>query len=189
MDIYLKGNPLGVKMERKRILVKGKVKDIGYRLFLYENADGMDISEFYALNIRDGVEILVGGNDAGKFADFVRKNFPERAEVLEVKVEDYDGKIKPIERFAQSFVLSQMGKFVNIGLEMSEKQDSMLENQDSMLGKQDSMLGNQEKMLEKQDETIHEIKGMREDLRSYMDKRFNRIERDVVEIKARLGMD
>ena len=162
-------------MERKRILIRGKVKDLGYRLFLYENADMMDISEFYARNIRDGVEILVGGNDAGKFADFVRKNFPERVEVLEVKVEDYDGKIKPIEHFAQSFMLSQMGKFVNIGLGMSEKQDSMLENQD--------------KMLEKQDETIHEIRGMREDLRSYMDKRFNRIERDVVEIKARLGME
>ena len=176
-------------MERKRILIKGKVKDLGYRLFLYENADIMDISEFYARNIRDGVEILVGGNDAGKFADFTRKNFPERAEVLEVKVEDYDGKIKPIERFAQSFMLSQMGKFVNIGLGMSGKQDSMLENQDSMLENQDKMLEKHDKMLEKQDETIHEIKGMREDLRSYMDKRFNRIERDVVEIKARLGMD
>ena len=117
-------------MERKRIIIKGKVKDVGYRLFLYENADAMDISEFYAKNIKDGVEVLVGGKDAGKFADFTRKDFPDRAEVLEVTVEDYDVKIRSIERFAQSFMLSQMGKFVNIGLGMSGKQDSMLENQD-----------------------------------------------------------
>ena len=110
-------------MERRRILIREKVKDVGYRLFLYENADMMDISEFYARNIKDGIEVLVGGDDANKFADFTRKNFPERAEVLEVKVEDYDGKIKPIERFAQSFILFQMGKFVNIGLEMSGKQN------------------------------------------------------------------
>ena len=44
------------------------------------------------------------------------------------------------------------------------------------------------RMLEKQDETINEIKGLREDLKSYMEKRFDRLEHEVMAIKAKLGM-
>ena len=37
--------------------------------------------------------------------------------------------------------------------------------------------------LDKQDETIEEIRGVRLDLKSYMDKRFKRIENDLAELK------
>jgi len=218
-------------MKRMRIVIKGRkvVQDIGFRLFLYEHAEEMDITEFRARNIEEGVEVLVGGEEieVDKFEDFVRKERPERAEVGEIEVEAYKGTIKPIERFAQSFMLVQMGTFVNIGMEMVatekeikkdtgmmlEKQDSMLEKQDAALGKQDSMLekqdtalGKQDSMLGKQDETIgairevsektdqskedivSEIKGLRGDLKTYMEERFGRIEQEIVEIKAKVGM-
>jgi len=92
-------------MKRKRIVIKG-VQDIGYRLFLYESAEAMDIPEFQARNIVGGVEVLIGGEDVSvdKFVDFIREERPERAEVEE------------IERFAQGFMLAQMGKLVNIGM-------------------------------------------------------------------------
>ncbi len=217
-------------MKRMRIVIKGKVvQDIGFRLFLYEHAEEMDITEFRARNIEEGVEVLVGGEEieVDKFVDFVRKERPERAEGGEIEEEEYEGKIKPIERFAQSFMLAQMGKFVNIGMEMVAtekeikkdtgmmlgKQDSMLGKQDSMLGKLDSMLGKQDSMLEKQDsmlgkldeniggirevsekidqskeDIVSEIKGLRGDLKSYMEERFGRIEQEIVEIKAKVGM-
>ena len=166
-------------MKGKRIVIK--VQHIGYRLFLYELAEGLDIPEFQARNIEKGVEVLVGGADTEKFVDHVRKEKPERAEVREVEVEDYEGKIKPIERFSQSFMLSQMGKFVNIGMEMLETQKGMKSDTGKMLEKQDLM-------LEKQDETIGEIRGLREDLKSYMEERFNTIEGEIGVIKAKLGM-
>jgi acylphosphatase len=189
-------------MKRMRIVIKGKVvQDIGFRLFLYEHAEEMDITEFRARNIEEGVEVLVGGEEieVDKFVDFVRKERPERAEVGEIEEEEYEGKIKPIERFAQSFMLAQMGKFVNIGMEMVATEKEIKKDTGMMLGKQDSMLGKQdetiggirevsEKIDQSKEDIVSEIKGLREDLKSYMEERFGRIEQEIVEIKAKVGM-
>jgi len=43
-------------------------------------------------------------------------------------------------------------------------------------------------MLDKQDETIAEIKGVREDLKSYMERRFEYIEQEIADIKAKIGV-
>jgi len=183
---------------KRRLVIKGDVvHDIGFRLFLYEHAEVMDITEFQARNIEKAVEVLVGGDEAevAQFVEFVEQERPERADVENIEIEAYEGKIKPIERFAQSFMLAQMGKFVNIGMEMlatekAIKKDTgrMLEKQDSLLEKQDSLLEKQDSLLEKQDETLSEIKGLREDLKSYMEERFERIEHEIAAIKAKIGV-
>ena len=54
------------------------------------------------------------------------------------------------------------------------------------LGEESVSIG--KRMLKKQDETINEIKGLREDLKSYMEERFDRLEHEVMAIKAKLGM-
>ena len=51
-------------------------------------------------------------------------------------------------------MLAQMGKFVNIGLEMLATEKGIKSDTGMMLGKQDMV-------LEKQDETLGEIKGKR----------------------------
>jgi hypothetical protein len=43
-------------------------------------------------------------------------------------------------------------------------------------------------MLEKQDESIVEIKGLRHDLKSYMEERFDSLEHEIVMIKEKIGM-
>ncbi len=43
-------------------------------------------------------------------------------------------------------------------------------------------------MLEKQDESIVEIKGLRQDLKSYMEERFDSLEHEIVMIKEKIGM-
>ncbi|MBC2724733.1 MAG: hypothetical protein HGJ97_19105, partial [Desulfosporosinus sp.] len=48
------------------------------------------------------------------------------------------------------------------------------------------MIGN--KMLEKQDKSTDEIKGLRQDLKSYMEERFDSIEHEIVTIKEKIGM-
>ncbi|RCV65972.1 hypothetical protein C5S53_01090 [Methanophagales archaeon] len=49
-------------------------------------------------------------------------------------------------------------------------------------------LEKQDMMLEKQDDTIGEIRGLREDLKSFIEERFDRLEREIEIIKAKLGM-
>ncbi len=50
------------------------------------------------------------------------------------------------------------------------------------------MLEMQEKILGKQDETIKEIRALREDLKAWVEERFSKIEKEIAEIKARIGM-
>ncbi len=169
---------------KRRLVIKGDVvHDIGFRLFLYEHAEVLDITEFQVRNVERAVEVLVGGDDAevAKFVEFVEQERPERADVEDIEIGEYKGKIKPIERFAQSFMLTQMGKFVNIGMEMLATEKAIKKDTGRMLGKQDSLLG-------KQDETIREVKGLRDDLKSYMEERFERIEHEISEIKEKIGV-
>lgn len=51
-----------------------------------------------------------------------------------------------------------------------------------------SIKENTEKMLGKQDDTIAEIRYLREDLRSYMENKFAKIEYEIAGIKAKIGM-
>jgi acylphosphatase len=71
---------------------------------------------------------------------------------------------------------------------MIDKQDIMIDKQDQMLDKQDIMIDKQDQMLDKQDQTIGEIKGLRQDLKTYMEERFDRLEHEIGTIKTRLGM-
>ncbi len=64
-----------------------------------------------------------------------------------------------------------------------DRQDSALGKMDQMLDKQDQALGKMDQMLDKQGATIGEIRGLRIDLKDYMDMRFERIEADLAELK------
>jgi acylphosphatase len=83
--------------------------------------------------------------------------------------------------------------------QMLGKQDQMLSLQDQMLGKQDQMLDLQDRMLKKQDdlvdkmdetknEIVGEIRELRSDLKSILEDRLSRIESDVAQIKAKVGL-
>ena len=74
------------------------------------------------------------------------------------------------------------------------KQDTsnMLEKQDRMLQKQDDTIGAIREVSEKIDcgkeDIVTEVKSLREDLRSYMENKFARIEHEIEGIKAKIGM-
>ena len=72
---------------------------------------------------------------------------------------------------------------------MLEKQDSTLQKQDQMLSKMDLMVEKHDEMLERQDMLVDEVKGLRRDVSFLIEDRITRIERDVAEIKARLGIN
>ncbi len=69
--------------------------------------------------------------------------------------------------------------------QMLGKQDQMIDKQDQMIDKQDQMIDKQDQMLDKQDSTIGEIQGLRVDMKSHLDQRFDRIEDYLSEPKER----
>jgi acylphosphatase len=141
-------------MSKGRVLVKSpRVQNIGFKLFLLNLAGESNLAGFQARNIgTDCVEVLYEGSDQEirEFMEKVKEFSPREAEVSSIEFKEYDGPVKRIEVFRSEFTTIQLGKIVEIGLEMS-KQDNSLSKQDSMLDKQDGMLGKLDQMLEKQD--------------------------------------
>ena len=100
-----------------------------------------------------------------------------------------------------------IGAVNNLGDKLGGKLDIMIEKQDQMLGKQDQMLGKQDLMIEKQDlmiekqdqmldgqremvdlqqDLLDEVKDSRNDLKGYLDQRFEKLEDEVVEMRVAL---
>ncbi len=77
-------------------------------------------------------------------------------------------------------------------VELSERSVALSERSVE-LGERNVVLGEEsvsigKLMLDKQDETITELKGVRTDLKSYMEERFERIEREIAAIKEKIGV-
>jgi len=179
-----------VSFKALKITIIGKVHDVGYRLFLLEEADYLFIPRFDARNVKiNGKEALIVLVDEEKeqieeFIEFVKTNKPEKA-VEEIRVEEYKGRVRDIERFRANFNTAQLSKIVQVGLKMLEKQDTML--------------GKMDLMLQKQDETINEIRVTREDLKkeikevsskldktNELERRFEKLEEEIERIKKAL---
>lgn len=163
---------------------------MGYRLFLLNEAESLFIENFDARNVvvddEQRLVALIGGPEEkiNGFTDFVQLNYPPDASVLAVKVEDYTEKVRSIESFRQSFMVSQTAKLVQAGVGMLGKQDMVLGKLDMMLGNQDAMLEKQDRMLGKQDETINVIREESEKTREVIE---GRLEEDVEWLKVEIS--
>jgi len=186
-----------------KITIIGKVHDVGYRLFLLELADSLFIERFDARNVKtngkQAVVVLVDGDEdqLREFVELVKSEKPEMAVVEEIKVEEYTGKIRDIERFRASFNTAQLSKIVQVGLQMLQKQDTMLGKMDLMLQKQDETI---KEIRETRDELKSEIKATREELKreirevsskldktnELLEKRFEKLEEEIERIKKAL---
>ena len=160
----------------KEIVIKGKVHDVGYRLFLLSEAERLFIEKFDARNVLvDGAQHLVvlveGAEDKiSRFVEFAKASYPPDASVQSVEVRDYGGEVRSIDSFRQSFMVFQLTKIAQAGVGMLGKQDAMLEKQDAMLGKQDAMLEKQDAMLEKQDTMLEKMDTMLEKQDAMLEK-------------------
>jgi acylphosphatase len=97
---------------------------------------------------------------------------------------------KSVELGEKSVVLGEKSvvlgeESVNIGKKMLEKQDMMLEKQDDTI----AAIGEvSEKIDGAKEEIVTEVGSLREDLRSYMENKFAKIEYEIAEIKAKVGI-
>jgi len=146
-----------MELKAKEIVIKGKVHDVGYRLFLLSEAERLFIEKFDARNVLINGEqhliVLVGGAEEkiNRFVKFAELNYPPGTSVESVEVKDYGEEVRSIDSFRQSFMVFQLTKIAQLGVGMLGKQDRTIEILESV--KMDTS-----KMLKKQDETIKTIK-------------------------------
>ncbi len=175
-------------MKRKLIIRGSRVQDIGYRMFLLNLASEHDLIGFQARNIgKNAVEALYEGDDASvsKFESEVKELIPDGAKVEGIEFEDYDGPVKDIEKFRSYFTTLQLGKMIEVGITMIQKQDETLKELKAF---REESRENQQTMIQKQDETLKELKGVREDFNTILDKRLVALEKEVLMIKEKLGI-
>ncbi|HDS45313.1 MAG TPA: acylphosphatase [Methanomicrobia archaeon] len=201
--------------ERAEIIARGEVQRVGYRDVVERAARKLQLTGFVEKALPYDVRIVCEGERSSIDAlveQIKIKKHPIAVDELEVRFEPATGEFAyfAIKRGDMAEELGERMDVANamlvrsvalgeesvaIGRKMLEKQDHMLEKQDHMLDKQDimiekqdHMLDKQDHMLDKQDETTGEIRSLREDLKSFMDRHFTTIYREISEIKARLGM-
>ena len=235
-------------MKRADIRIRGNVQMAGFRTFIKNVAESLNVTGF-AENQGDGsVKVVCEGEEDAieGLINSVKENPPSFARVEEVNAayEDYKGEFSSFERrgadvpgeegAGESEMVALMRSFdkkgeVMIGIlnamnetlgsmnetmgsmnetlrsvkedtsqikqdtsQMLEKQDMMLEKQGMMLEKQDGTIGAirevSEKIDEGKEEIVTEISSLREDLRSYMENKFARIEHEIEGIKAKIGI-
>jgi len=141
-----------MEMKAKEIVIKGKVHDVGYRLFLLSEAERLFIEKFDARNVLINREqhliVLVGGAEdkISRFVEFAESNYPPEASVDSVEVKDYGEEVRSIDSFRQSFMVFQLTKIAQAGV-------GMLKKQDAMLGKQDETI----KVIKEESEKTREV--------------------------------
>lgn len=193
------------------VRVRGRVQRIGYRRYVLDVAQELGLTG-YVKNIPDGsVEIKAQG-DGAKISQFLEKiKAPPIGAVREVEVEEAApeqgmGGFRMVcgdvveelqEGFGamQTIFMQYWGEFREFRQEFREFKEGSLKisreiletsKQTLEISKQTLEISRQTLEISKQ--TLSEVRALREDLRTMLDERISRMERDIAEIKARLGL-
>ncbi|MEM4316917.1 MAG: acylphosphatase, partial [Candidatus Nitrosocaldaceae archaeon] len=169
-----------------KIIIKGKVHDIGYRLFLLEEADSLCIDRFDARNVmidnKETVVVLIDGSDEqlNNFVEFVKNNVPEYAKVEEINIESYDGRIRELNRFRASLDTQQLSKIVNVGINMLGKLDKIENKLDEGFTRVENKL---DKIENKLDEGFTRVENKLDKIENKLDEGFTRVENKLDKIE------
>jgi len=194
-DFGLTGFIYNLDDGRVRIIAESKNGDFGKFL------DAIRIKN----TLIDVADVEVEHADAtGDFADFYKLVGGGETDERLDKASDYLKEMIDVMRAGFGSLDSKMDMMLEKQDVMIEKQDAMLEAQDVMIEKQDVMIEKQSEttaeirggfgsldskmdaMLEKQDVVIDETRGLREDMKGYMDMKFGKIEGELDLIKGAL---
>ena len=185
-------------MKMQASITGNPVHGVGYRAFLLDKALDSGLQRFDARNeIRDEkqwVIVRVEGEESfiDVFRSFISDGHPPDAIIFDITFQEYSGYVISINDFMHKIMVEQMTKGIPAILSIDKKQDRMLDKQDQMLDKQDQMLDKQDQVIQKIDHMdtsiTGEIKDLRTDLRSYLDRKFSAVEQDIQQIKIKIGM-
>ena len=171
---------------KAKITIKGRrVQDVGYRLFLLSRAH--NLKGFEAANVGADLIVLIEGdeNSVNRFVQIVKSEKPPSAEVSEVVVERYGGEVMNVKEYREQLSLEQLAKIATVGVEMRDDIKTMLNKQDETLAE---IRATRSELKEEIRATRDEIRALREDLKQYMDRRFEKLEREIALIKQKIGL-
>jgi len=202
-------------MKRVVIIAKGEVQRVGYRDEVERIARKLRLRGFVE-NIKPYDVRIVAEGEADIISRFIEqikmKKYPIDVEDLEVNFDDFKGEFEYFEIRRGDWHeelgerLDAAGKLLYRSVEISEKslqlgeKSVQLGEKSVQLGEKSvqlteesvrighTMLEKQDAMLDKQDETIDEIRGLRYDMKAYMEQRFDKIEQEIVAIKEKIGL-
>ena len=189
------------KMERVVIVAKGEVQRVGFRDEVERIARKLRLSGFVENNKPYDVKIVAEGeaDNINRFIEQIKINkYPIDVEDTIVNFDEFKGEFEYFEIRRGEWHeelgerLDAAGKLLYKSVELGEKSVELSEKsvelgEKSVKHTEESvMIGRT--MLEKQDETIDEIRGLRYDLKAYMEKRFDRIEQEIIAIKEKIGI-
>jgi acylphosphatase/gas vesicle protein len=191
-----------------KITIKGRrVQDVEYRLFLLSKAHSL--KGFEASNLGEELIALVEGDEniVDRFVQIVKSEKPPSAEVSEVVVERYGGEVMDVKEYREQLSLEQLAKIATVGVEMRDDIKTMLNKQDETLAEiratrnelkdeiratrnelREEIRATRSELKEEIRATRDEIRALREDLKQYMDRRFEKLEREIALIKQKIGL-
>ena len=148
-------------MRRANIRIKGNVQMAGFRTFIKNIADSLNVTGF-AENVEDGsVKVVCEGKEEGinELINSIKEKTPSFARIEEMNVayEEYKGEFTGFGRRGAD-VPGEESEMLTVMKSFDKKAEKMV----GILGSVDERLGNiggkQDQTLEKQDETISIIK-------------------------------
>jgi acylphosphatase len=178
-------------MKIKAVIAGPMVQGVGYRVFLMHEAVAQGIERFAALNVSDDTVVVLAEADEttiSNFKEFLSTRRPKHAQVSEVRIEDFKGRVMTLQEATVLNTVEQMDKAIPILISMNGRMESM----DEKMGRMDETMGRiddkMDRMVEKQDETVDQVRGLREDLGTIHAERMERMEKDIAAIKAKIGL-
>ena len=196
-------------MEKVKATVSGSIQNVGYRAKVIDIARAFGLTGFVQ-NLNDGRVRIIAESDNGNldgFLDAIRiKNTLINVDAVEVEHADATGdfddfyklvaggetdeRLDTAAEYLKKLISVTERGFSEMKEEMHSAFSEMKEEMHSGFGNLDSkmnvMIEKQNEMLGQQRETTAEIRGLREDMKTYMDRKFGVIESELDMIKVAL---
>jgi acylphosphatase len=167
-------------MNKIKATVSGTIQNVGYRAKVIRIAKDFGLTGFIQ-NLEDGRVRIIAESKNGdfeKFLDAIRiKNTLIDVADVEVEYADATGD------FADFYKLVGGGETDERLDKASDYLKKLIDVTERGFGSFNSKM---DVMIEKQDVTITEIRGLREDMKTYMDRKFEEIESELDVIKSAL---
>jgi acylphosphatase len=194
------------------VRIYGRVQRVGYRRFVLDTAQELGLTG-YVKNEKDGsVTVFTQGDDAvvEKFIEML-KSPPQPAHVRSVDVKDARPRpalkyfaIKPSplhEELQEGFGAMQtiftdywgefrnfVGEFRDYRQEFRDFRQEFRDFRQEFKDYREEFRDFRDESLKISKEILDEVKGVRRDLQTILDERLARMERDIAEIKAKIGL-
>jgi acylphosphatase len=194
------------------VRIYGRVQRVGYRRFVLDTAQELGLTG-YVKNEKDGsVTVFTQGDDAvvEKFIEMLRSP-PQPAHVRSVDVKDARPRpalkyfaIKPSplhEELQEGFGAMQtiftdywgefrnfVGEFRDYRQEFRDFRQEFRDFRQEFKDYREEFRDFRDESLKISKEILDEVKGVRRDLQTILDERLARMERDIAEIKAKIGL-